>query len=402
MNRRDFVRISLGAGAGALSSRLLGAQDGKTVAAGKAKACILLWLAGAPSHLETFDPHDGLSAIPGLDTAAPGVRISEGLPKLAREMRRVSLVRSLHSKDPNHATATYLLHTGYRRMPAIQHPHGGAVIAHELGERSDLPGCIVIGADPQCGAGYLPGEKGPVVFDKLDAPAEDVKSSMSKEKLDRRWRMLRALDSRFAEERQAAEVQERRRAYERAYKVLTSDKVKAFDLSREEPGRYGTSPFGRAVQMSRRLVEAGVRFVEVALGDWDSHADLEPAHRRLLTTLDGPFAALVSDLAERRLLDETLVVCMGEFGRTPDLNAARGRDHWTRCWSAAFAGGGVAGGRVVGKTDGREVVERAVSVPDLFATLFASFGIDPRKEIDAAGRPLGITESGTPASELMK
>jgi hypothetical protein len=402
LSRRGFIRLSIGAGAGALGSRLLAAQDGKTVAAGKAKACILLWLAGAPSHLETFDPHDGLSVIPGIETAAPGLRISEGLPKLAREMRRVSLVRSLHSKDPNHATATYLLHTGYRRMPALQHPHGGAVVAHELGERSDLPGCIVIGADPQCGAGYLPGDRGPVVFDKLDAPAEDVRSSMSREKLDRRWKLLAALDARFAEERKAAQVEERRRAYERAYRVLTSEKVKAFDLSREQPGRYGTTPFGKAVLTARRLVEAGVRFVEVALGDWDSHADLENAHRGLLTTLDGPIAALVADLADRRLLDETLVVCMGEFGRTPDLNPGRGRDHWTRCWSAALAGGGVAGGRAVGRTDGREIVDRPVGVPDLFATIFAAFGIDPRKELDAAGRPIGITEKGTPVSELTK
>jgi hypothetical protein len=394
LGRRDFVRLSLG---GLLGAPAWAAQQ--TVAA-KAKACILLWLQGGPSQLETFDPKDGMGPVKAIDTAARGVRLAETLPRLAREMKRVSLVRSLHSKDPNHATATYLLHTGYRKAADVEHPHVGGILVNELGERSDLPGCVVVGVDPQCGAGYLPGEKGPVVFDRLEAPAEDVKPSVGRERLDRRWRMLSALDRRFAEEREAKAVDDRRRAYERAYKVLTSEKIKAFDLSREEPGRYGTAPFGTACRLARRLVEAGVRFVEVALGDWDSHADNEAAHRRLGETLDVGFSALLADLAERRLLDETLVLCMGEFGRTPDLNRAGGRDHWTRGWSAALAGGGLAGGRAVGETDGREVVARPVTVPDLFATLHRAFGLDPKKELSANGRPLALSDGGAPVAEL--
>ncbi len=388
------MRLTLG---GMLAAPAWAAQQ---TAVAKAKACILLWLQGGPSHLETFDPHDGMGPIRAIPTAAKGVEIAACYPRLAREMKRVSLVRTLHSKDPNHATATYLLHTGYRKSPTLEHPHAGGIVVHELGERSDLPGCVVLGVDPQCGAGYLPGEQGPVVFDRLDAPAEDVKPSVSRERLDRRWKLLSALDRRFAEEREAKAVDERRRAYERAYRVLTSEKIKAFDLSREEPGRFGMSPFGRACLMSRRLVEAGVRFVEVALGEWDSHADNEATHRRLGETLDIGFSALLTDLAERRLLDETLVICMGEFGRTPDLNRAGGRDHWTRCWSAALAGGGIAGGRVVGETDGREVKERPVTVPDLFSTLYRAFGIDPMKELSANGRPLSIADGGTPVAEL--
>ena len=398
-SRRDFVRITLGSGLGLFASKFgLSAQD--TVArGGTAKACILLWLTGGPSQLDTFDLKPGLSSFKEIDTAGDA-KISDGFPRLAREMKRVSLVRTLHSNDPNHATATYLLHTACRKTPGLEHPHCGSVIAAELGERSDLPGCVVIGGDPQCGAGYLPGEKGPVVFDKLDNPAEDVKLAVSKDRFKKRWELLSALDERFSKEHELRMVDERRGAYERAQRVLTSEKVKAFDLSKEEPGKYGPSPFGRACLMARRLVEAGVRFVEIAMGDWDTNSDNDARHRTLLETLDGPAAALVADLADRRLLDETMVICMGEFGRTPGFNGAGGRDHFTKCWSVALGGGGLAGGRVVGRTDGREIKDRPVSVPDFFATIYKAFGINPLKEVKAAGRPLKLVDGGAPVQEL--
>jgi hypothetical protein len=399
-SRRDFVQLTLGSGLGLLASKFgLGVPQEST--RGRAKACILLWLAGGPSQVDTFDPKPELTPFREIPTSGEA-RISEGFPQLAREMKRISILRTLSSNDPNHATATYLLHTSYRKAADIEHPHAGSVIAAELGDRCDLPGCIVIGGDPRCGAGYLPGDKGPVVFDKLDAPAEDVKLAVSRDRFRKRWEYLSALDERFAKGHEFRAVDERRLAYERAYKVLTSEKVKAFDLSKEEPGRYGQTPFGRACLMARRLVEAGVRFVEVALGDWDSHVDNEGVHRRLMETLDGPFAALIGDLADRRMLEETLVLCMGEFGRTPAVNPNRGRDHFTRCWSAAIAGGGLSGGRLVGRTDGQEIQERPVSVPDLFATVYGAFGISPAKEhLTAGGRPLKLVEGGVPVKELL-
>ena len=368
-------------------------------AGGKAKACILLWLTGGPSQVDTFDVKPELTPCKEIETAGEA-RISEGFPRLAREMKRVSLIRTLHSNDPNHATGTYLLHTAYRKTPGLEHPHVGSVIVSELGERSDLPGCIVIGGDPQCGAGYLNGDKGPVIFDKLDNPAEDVKLAVSKERMKKRWELLSALDDKYGKEHELRLVEERRQACERAHRVLTSDKVKAFDLSKEEPGRYGATPFGRACLMARRLIEAGVRFVEVAVGDWDTHSDAVARHKALLETLDGPYAALLADLAERRLLDETVVLCMGEFGRTPKLNGAGGRDHFTKCWSVALGGGGLAGGRVVGRTDGFEIQDRPVSVPDLFCTLYKAFGIRSSKEHRAAGRPLKLVDGGQPVQEL--
>lgn len=385
--------LTLGGSLAGLASRFgLPAQEPKG-----AKACILLWLQGGPSQVDTFDPKPGLTPFAEIE----GTGVSSGFPRLARQMKRVSLVRTLHSNDPNHATATYLLHTSYRKAADLQHPHAGAVLAHELGERSDLPGCIVIGLDPQCGAGWLPGEKGPVVFDRLEAPGEDVKLAVPKERMKKRWELLGALDRKFGEAHPEAAVEDRRKAYERAHRVLTSDKVKAFDLSKENAAPYGDTPFGRACLTARRLVEAGARFVEVALGDWDSHADNEETHRGLMGILDPAFAALLQDLADRRLLDETMVLCMGEFGRTPRLNGAGGRDHFTKCWSAAMAGGGIAGGRVVGETDGMETVKRPVSVPDLFATIYRAFGVPSSKEVKTkGGRPMKLVDGGTAVAEL--
>jgi hypothetical protein len=392
------VRLALGTGVGAFAARFGFAAP--QAAAGTAKSCILLWLAGGPSQLETFDPKPGLTPFQEIETAGEA-RLSEGFPRIAKQMKRVSLVRTLFSNDPNHATATYLLHTAYRKAADTEHPHAGSIIAKELGERGDLPGCMVIGGDPQCGAGYLPGHLGPVIFDKIDAPAEDVRLATSRDRLKRRWQLLSALDERFAKEREARIVEERRRAYERAYALLTSERVKAFDLSKEDPLRYGNTPFGRACLTARRLVEAGVRFVEVALGDWDSHADNAGTHRRLLETLDPAWSALLVDLADRKLLDETMVICMGEFGRTPRVNGAEGRDHYVKCWSAALGGGGIAGGRVVGETDGTEIKSRPVSVQDLFATIYRAFGINSAKEMTASGgRPLRLVDGGTPVKEL--
>ncbi len=398
--RRQFVRLSLGAGIGALGARFgLGAQDTPTGRA-RAKSCILLWMAGGPSQVDTFDLKPGLTPFKEIESASEA-RISEHLPRVARQMKRVSLVRTVHSRDPNHATATYLLHTAYRKAADLDHPHLGSVLVNELGEKSDLPGCVVIGCDPQSGAGYLPGEKGPVVFDRIEAPGEDVKPAVSRERLQRRWSLLSSLDERFGREREERAVEERRRAYERAYRVLTSDRVKAFDLSGEDPSRYGGTPFGSACLTARRLVEAGVRFVEVALGDWDSHAKNAEAHEKLMRTLDPAWSALVSDLADRRMLEETMVVWMGEFGRTPRENGSAGRDHFTKCWSVALSGGGIAGGRVIGRTDGMEIQDRPVSVQDLLASVYSAFGVDPAKEhLTPGGRPVRIVDGGTPVAEL--
>jgi hypothetical protein len=379
----------------------------------QAKACILLWMQGAQSQLDTWDLKPGTEfggPFREIETSAPGLRISEHLPRTARQMDKVSVIRTLHSKDPNHDTATYYLHTGYRQASDLQHPHLGSIVLEELGPgRTDLPGCIVLGGDPPAGAAYLPAERAPAIFDKLENPSEDVVASTEyfpKGTLERRWSLLRDFEKEWNRRHDDSRVEARERTYERAWKVLRSQDLKAFDLSGESAatrGAYGPTPLGKAVLMARRLVQSGVRFVEVQYGSWDSHADNFGAHERLMKELDAPYAALLEDLGRTGLLSETLVLLMSEFGRTPRINPARGRDHWTRNWCACLGGGGIAGGRCVGRTDrlGMDIEDRPVGVGDLYATIYRAFGVNPAKEhLSAGGRPIRILEGGEPVREL--
>jgi hypothetical protein len=407
-SRRDFVRLALGGPlAAALFPRGAAAQERK------AKACILLWMQGAQSQIDTWDPKPGTETggpFKEIETAAPGVRISEHFPRIARQMDKISLIRTLHSKDPNHDTATYMLHTGHRQNSDLERPHVGSILLQELGPgKTDLPGCIVLGGEPPAGAAYLPAERGPAVFDKLDNPGEDVVASTEyfpKGTLDRRWNLLKGFEADWAKAHDDPRVEARRRAYERAWSVLSSADLRAFDVKQEPEAvrkAYGDGAYGRALLLSRRLVQSGVRFVEVQYGSWDSHADNFSAHRRLMTDIDGPIAALLEDLHRSGMLSETLVLILSEFGRTPRVNAAQGRDHWTRNWCAAFAGGGIPGGRVVGATDakGLDIADRPVPVGDLFATIYRACGIDRAKEyVSGGGRPVRILDEGAPVQEL--
>lgn len=406
-SRRDFLRLTFGATA------LLGSRLGLAMPAVRsAKSVILLWLQGAPSQIDTWDPKPGTETggpFRAIDTAARGVRICEHLPRVAGRMDRISLVRTVHSKDPNHDTARYLLHTAHRREPTVNYPHVGSLVTQELGIRAaGLPGCITIGGDPGAGAGYLSPDLAPFLVEKIDAPLEDVArpAGVNRWRLEDREKLLDEQSRSFQESRRDPMVEQHRKSCERAFALMRSEHLKAFDLS-DEPDKvrkaYGDTPFGRAVLMGRRLVEAGVRFVEVQLGDWDTHSDNFNRTKALLDVLDPAFAALVDDLTARRMLEDTLVVCMGEFGRTPKINGAQGRDHFTRAWSVALAGGGIRGGRAVGETDdlGMEIRRRPVSVEDLYATFFSCLGIDPAKEGKTdLGRPVRLLDGGKPVDEL--
>jgi hypothetical protein len=408
--RRDFIKLTFGTTAAfATKFRLpwAGAQEG-----GRAKSVLLLWMAGAPSQLDTFDPKPGTETggpFKPLDTKARGVRICEHFARLAQRMDKVSLIRTVHSKDPNHDTARYLLHTGYRREQTVDYPHVGSLLTRELGTKAEgLPGCVTIGGTPGAGCGYLKPDLAPFIVEKIDNPLEDIAlpPGINRWRLEDREKLLEAQAKRFAEEHRDPAVEHHRKAYERALALMRSEHVSAFDVSKEpEKVRksYGDSAFGRAVLMARRLVEAGVRFVEVQLGDWDTHADNFNRTKGLIGQLDPAFSALLDDLSARRMLDETLVLCMGEFGRTPRINLAQGRDHFARAWSVAIAGGGIAGGRVVGKTDalGMEIRERPVSVQDLYATVYDRLGVDTQKEtVIGNGRPIKILGEGKPVKEL--
>jgi len=411
--RRDFIKIAFGASAAAgLSGRFL-LPAFPAAAPARAKSVILLWMQGGPSQLDTFDPKPGAETggpHKAVETKTAGLFVSEHLPRLAQASDQFSVIRTLFSKDPNHDTARYLLHTGYRTDPTVDHPHLGSLLAQELGSRAEgLPGCITLGKEPGAGSGYLPAELSPLLIEKIENPLEDLKlaAGVTSFRLGDREKLLRAQNEGFAAEHADGRVESQRKAYDRAFSLMRSPNLKAFDLSseREETRKlYGSSAFGRACLMARRLVESGVRFVEVSLADWDTHADNFNRTKGLMEQLDPGMSGLLADLARRGMLEETLVIWMGEFGRTPRINGGNGRDHWTRAFSAALAGGGISGGRVVGRTNalGTETQDRPVSVQDLFSTIYGQLGVDPSKKYQTpSGRPIKILEGGDPVKELL-
>jgi hypothetical protein len=408
--RRDFIKIAFGTGAAAM---LGGLPAQAATRPATAKNVILLWMQGGPSQLDTFDPKPGTETggpHKAIDTKTRGLVFSEHLPQLAKVSDQFSVIRTLFSKDPNHDTARYLLHTGYRTDPTVDHPHLGSLISKELGTKAEgLPGCITLGKDVGASSGYLPPETAPLLIEKIENPLEDLKlaNGVTSFRLADREKLLWAQNQGFAAEHPEPRVESQHKAYERAFALMRSPNLKAFDISGEKDETkqlYGSSPFGRACLMARRLVESGVRFVEVTLADWDTHADNFNRTKALMGQLDPGMSGLLIDLSRRGLLDETLVICMGEFGRTPRINGGNGRDHWTRAFCAAMAGGGIAGGRVVGRTNalGLEAQERPVAVQDLFATIYGRLGVDPNKKyLSPTGRPVKILEGGEPIQEML-
>jgi uncharacterized protein (DUF1501 family) len=411
--RRDFIKIAFGASAAAaLSGKFLLPAYAASKPA-PAKSVILLWMQGGPSQLDTFDPKPGAETggpHKAIETKTKGLFVSEHLPRLAQASDKFSVIRTLFSKDPNHDTARYLLHTGYRTDPTVDHPHLGSLLTQELGTKAEgLPGCITLGKDPGASSGYLPPELAPLLVEKIENPLEDLKLSkdVTSFRLADREKLLWAQNEGFAAEHTEARVESQKKAYERAFALMRSPHLKAFDISEEKDETkklYGSSAFGRACLMARRLVEAGVRFVEVTLADWDTHSDNFSRTKGLMDQLDPGMSGLLADLGRRKMLDETLVLCMGEFGRTPKINAGNGRDHWTRAFCAALAGGGLAGGRVVGRTNalGTEAQDRPVSVQDLFSTVYGQLGVDTAKKyVSQTGRPVRILEGGEAVKEIL-
>ncbi|HVJ81411.1 MAG TPA: DUF1501 domain-containing protein, partial [Planctomycetia bacterium] len=339
---------------------LAGSQLARADGAARAKSLIVLWLDGGPSQLETFDPHPG-TEIGGptgaIETAATGVRLSANLPLLAREMKSVTLVRSLMSKEGDHERGRYNLKTGYRLNPSVVHPALGAICSAELpAGDTQLPRYVqILGRDPQSKGGYLGEAHDPFHIDDPADPVPDLRAPVEDDRLKRRIANLEVIEGALAGRNRKLETRtEHLGQVRRALRVMQSSQLKAFKVD-EEPAavreRYGNTPFGRGCLAARRLVEAGVPCIEVQLGGWDSHARNFEVHKNLCATLDPAFAALVADLRDRGMLDSTLVLCMGEFGRTPQINGVGGRDHWPTGFAAAIAGGGVQGGRAIGVTD---------------------------------------------------
>ena len=373
---------------------------------GPAKSVIMLWLAGGPSQLETFDPHAGKKIAGGteaIDTAMAGVQLAAGLDQLASEMQSISLVRSVVSKEGDHERATYHVKTGFRPDPTVVHPAIGAVICHQLPiAATEIPRHISILSGPWPARGGYLGDK----FDafKTYDPSggiPDVKPRVSDQRLAHRLDDVSVIDREFSRGRMR-QLEERRTLHratmDKALRMMSSEQLKAFDVSevaQRERLEFGDTAFGRGCLAALRLIEVGVRCVEITLTGWDTHINNHEAHTSQVAILDPAFSALVRQLRQRGLLDRTVVLCGGEFGRTPRINPAAGRDHWPHGFSVALAGGGIRGGHIVGATDpaGGKQVQNPVEVADIHATVLHSLGIDFRRELDTpVGRPLKLSE----------
>jgi hypothetical protein len=415
VGRRSFLQqVALGVGGAAT----LGWNGATALQANelrkRGKACIVLYMRGAPSQFETFDPKPGAETggpTQAIETAAAGVRIAEGWDKVAAQMNDIALIRSLtNGKEGAHDRAVYQLHTGYLQSATVRHPALGALAAAELGDENfDLPHFVNIGhRSGVIGSGFLGMSFEPFkLVDPTKLPNNIVlPTGIDADRFTRRNELLEGLEADFAAAGGRAPVRDHQALYHKAKRMVLSPRLQAFDLTQEKDSvrdRYGRTEFGQGCLLARRLVEQGVTFVEVESPGWDTHDDNFNRVKQNAASVDPGFAALVADLKERGMLDTTLVVWLGEFGRTPRINPKAGRDHHPLSFNVALAGGGIQGGRVIGATtkDGAQVETRPVTVPDLFCTFCQSLGLDPRKErISPLGRPLKTVEGGAPVSEL--
>jgi uncharacterized protein (DUF1501 family) len=373
------------------------------------RACILLWMAGGPSQFETFDPKPGADTqgpTRAIATSVPGLHIAEHWSRLAPVMKEVALIRSMTGNEGNHGRATYLLHTSYAPTGGVTHPGLGSHVAQELGsDDSELPLCVSI-SGPSVGPAFLGVKYAPFVITNPAQPPDNLHTPVPAGRVHRRLGLLNELETAQADAATAPLVRDHRTLYEQTARMVLSPRTRAFRLDLEPRSLrdlYGESAFGQGCLMARRLIESGVPFVEVQSSGWDTHGNELPALKKLIPPVDRGTAALLLDLKQRGLLERTLVIWMGEFGRTPRVNLTAGRDHYPEAFNLFLAGSGVKGSRVVGATDakGIEVVERPVKVSDLFCTIYEALDIDARKEKDSdVGRPVKIVEFGRPVKEV--
>jgi hypothetical protein len=398
------------------------------------RSCILLWMNGGPSTIDLWDlkpGHENGGPYRPIDTTAPGLRIGEHLPRIAMHGKHLAVLRGMSTKEGDHARGTYLMRTGQLPGAAgIQYPSIGALVSRELGDpRAELPNFISIApqrffAQEAFGPGFLGPVHAPLIVgenqnfdnnmagDRIDAllrvadleRPRSVDEAASAMRLD----LLRNMQEEFASARPGEMPRSHAAAYDRAIRLMQSAGGKVFDLGEEKPevrDKYGRNLFGQGCLLARRLVERGVPFVEITLGNWDTHNQNFQQVKNLCGTLDAGWGSLMDDLKDRGLLDTTTIVWMGEFGRTPKINPQQGRDHFPNAWSTVIAGGGVKGGQAVGRTsaDGMSVEDRPTSTLDLLATVCKILGIDYEKTNPSnVGRPIRIVDKGArPVAEVI-
>lgn len=433
--RRSFLGLAGLTGAAwmtPLATQLARAAESPSKKGQQAQSLIVLWMQGGPSQLETFDPHPNSFQAGGtkaIETSVKGIQLAEGLPLVAQQMDSIALIRSMVSKEGDHERGTYTVKTGFRPDPTVVHPAIGAIMSHELPTAgTDIPRHVsILSSQWPARGGFLGDKYDAFLMDDPDRPVPNTKSYLPTNRDQQRLSHLEIVEAAFAKGRnKRIESTLHRETMIEARKMMSSEQLKAFDVSLESAAtrkKYGETPFGRGCLAARRLIEVGVRCVEVTLAGWDTHANNHSFCKQQNSILDPAFAALISDLKDRKLLDRTLVVCAGEFGRTPSINPAGGRDHWPTGFSVALAGGNIRGGQVIGETNPdakvveskpgimmmgkkneawKDFVREPVTVEDLSATLLSSFGVNFEK---LSQTPIGRTvkySTGVPITQLLK
>jgi hypothetical protein len=420
LHRRDFLGTVAAAGA-AFAADMTALEVLKAPAlAGEMKKgqkrVILLWLAGGSSQLETWDPKPGaptggpFRAIP---TSVPGTHICELMPEMAKRMQHTCILRSLNTKDGDHGGASKMMMRGRRDEPSLKYPDLGAVLARELGRAdSVVPDYVSFYSETE-GRDFAPGAAG--FLGSRYAPMELTKNMMPENirrldgisEIDHRERadLRNLLSQQFARGRSSNTLGSHNEAYQRVRGLMASDTL--FDIERESASvrdRYGPTQFGQQALIARRLVEAGVPFVRVARAWWDSHGQNFETHQELVPELDHVMSTLIDDLKQRGLLENTLIVTLAEFGRTPNINASLGRDHFASAWSVTLTGAGVKGGACYGKSDaqGQRVTDGEIGAAQVFATIYQALGIRHDKNYHVGSRPIPLTDPGTkPVKEVL-
>ncbi len=403
-SRRSILGAAGGAILGLSMKSLVHAAATQAAADAKADHVILFWLGGGMSHIDTWDPKPGRPTqgeFEPIKTSVDGIRISEIFPLVAKQMHHISVIRSIAGTNGDHGRASYQLQTSYNQSSNLQHPGIGSVVVHERDPISDLPSYISISGEApragylgqKCEAYYvgLPGERDPYLA---------FPEGITKARGDKRLDILKKMNTRFNTANADPRLDATQTAVDDAVRLMRSPALAAFDLENEKPetiARYGDNPFGRGALLSRRLIEKGVRFVQINRGGFDTHTNNFPAMRNHGSVMDPAVASLIGDLHSSGMLRKTLVMMISEFGRTPRINRDAGRDHHAACFSCIMAGGGVKGGYVHGSSDedGVRPKDDAVRVPQLHATICDALGINYNKKVmTPLQRPMRLVEEG--------
>ena len=412
MSRRHFMSHMTGASAMTMPALAMGntllnnAEDLKR----RRKSAILLWMGGGPSTMDIWDlkPGDPTGG-PFRPIATSGdQQISEHMPLMAKQMHNMSIIRSMSTREADHGRGRYYMHTGYVPNPNIEHPSYGAVLSHQLSHQRpelEIPPFVTVGGG-SVGPGFLGMAWAPFSVNS-NGQVRNLQMGLEDQRLYQRMYALDLIESGFINQRRGSAASDHQKILKKTLNLMTSSQMDAFKVAGEPEDvkeRYGNTNFGRGCLMARRLVEQGVPFIEVGLGGWDNHQNIHATLRDTkLPELDQAMSALIEDLEQRELLQDTAIIWMGEFSRTPRINGNAGRDHWARSWSVVVGGGGLNGGLAIGETnsDGTRVETEPYTSQDVMASVCKGLGISLQTTFTSQnGRPMKIANSGKIIKEL--